>query len=158
MAFAAEAIDHLDRLYRAALRLTRDRARAENLVEDTYVRALRCQDGYRAGTDMKVWLFAIMRTAFWDRFKGGAPDSLDEIIEEDDERGSELMSLDRVTHEDVVLAIERLPEIHREVVLLVDVEGLTYKECAEVLGVPVETVMSRLHRARSQLQQALVSN
>ena len=68
--FADEAIQHLDTLYRGALRLTRDPARAEDLVQDTYVRALRYQNSYQVGTNMKAWLFAIMRNLFWDRFKG----------------------------------------------------------------------------------------
>jgi RNA polymerase sigma-70 factor (ECF subfamily) len=71
--FAQEAMGHLDTLYRGALRLTRDPAQAEDLVQDTYVRALRYQHSYQPGTNMKAWLFAIMRNLFWDRFKGGRP-------------------------------------------------------------------------------------
>src|SRR5215813_14452942 len=74
--FAEEAIGHLDTLYRGALRLTRDPARAEDLVQDTYVRALRYQSSYQVGTNMKAWLFAIMRNLFWDRFKGGRPEDV----------------------------------------------------------------------------------
>jgi RNA polymerase sigma-70 factor (ECF subfamily) len=151
--FAEEAITYLDVLYRGALRLTRDPAKAEDLVQDTYVRALRYQQSYRPGTNMKAWLFAIMRNLFWDRFKGGRPESLSldgdgehglyELVEDATE-GPETMALDRIAR-----------EIHREVVLLVDVEGFPYKETADILGVPIGTVMSRLHRARSQLQKAL---
>ena len=75
-AFATEAIGYLDTLYRAALRLTRDPAQAEDLVQDTYVRALRYQHSYQTGTNMKAWLFAIMRNLFWDRFKGGRPEDV----------------------------------------------------------------------------------
>src|SRR2546423_172043 len=74
--FAQEAIGYLDTLYRGALRLTRDSAQAEDLVQDTYVRALRYQASYQTGTNMKAWLFAIMRNLFWDRFKGGRPDDV----------------------------------------------------------------------------------
>jgi len=162
--FVEEAISHLDTLYRGALRLTRDPARAEDLVQDTYVRALRYQNSYQAGTNMKAWLFAIMRNLFWDRFKGGRPEdvSLDGDSQfalydtlKDPSAMPEADVLDRIAAEEVVKAVEQLPELHREVVLLVDVEGFSYKDAAEVLGVPIGTVMSRLHRARRQLQKLL---
>jgi RNA polymerase sigma-70 factor (ECF subfamily) len=163
-AFAEEAIGYLDTLYRGALRLTRDAAQAEDLVQDTYVRALRYQASYQAGTNMKAWLFAIMRNLFWDRFKGGRPEdvSLDGDGEfalydtlKDPTAVPEADVLNRIAAEEVVKAVERLPELHREVVLLVDVEGFSYKDAANVLGVPIGTVMSRLHRARRQLQKSL---
>ena len=162
--FAEEAIGYLDTLYRGALRLTRDPAHAEDLVQDTYVRALRYQGSYQVGTNMKAWLFAIMRNLFWDRFKGGRPEdvSLDGDGEfalydtlKDPSAMPEADVLDRIAADEVVRAVERLPELHREVVLLVDVEGFSYKDAAEVLGVPIGTVMSRLHRARRQLQRSL---
>ena len=162
--FAEEAIGYLDTLYRGALRLTRDPAQAEDLVQDTYVRALRYQNSYQVGTNMKAWLFAIMRNLFWDRFKGGRPEdvSLDGDGEfalydtlKDPTAVPEADVLDRIATDEVVHAVEKLPELHREVVLLVDVEGFSYKDAAEVLGVPIGTVMSRLHRARRQLQRSL---
>jgi RNA polymerase sigma-70 factor, ECF subfamily len=149
--FAEEAMGHLDTLYRGALRLTRDPAQAEDLVQDTYVRALRYQHSYQEGTNMKAWLFAIMRNLFWDRFKGGRPDD----TLKDPTAVPESEVLDRIAADEVVRAVERLPELHREVVLLVDVEGFSYKDAAQVLGVPIGTVMSRLHRARQQLQKSL---
>src|SRR6202045_5346728 len=81
--FSEEAMGHLDTLYRGALRLTRDPAQAEDLVQDTYVRALRYQASYQVGTNMKAWLFAIMRNLFWDRFKGSRKEdvSLDDVGE-----------------------------------------------------------------------------
>ncbi len=133
-------------------------------MQDTYLRALRYQSSYQAGTNMKAWLFAIMRNLFWDRFKGGRPEdvSLDgdgEVSLYDTLRDETAMPeaevLDRIAADEVVRAVERLPELHREVVLLVDVEGFSYRDAAEVLGVPIGTVMSRLHRARRQLQKAL---
>jgi RNA polymerase sigma-70 factor (ECF subfamily) len=162
--FAEEAIGYLDTLYRGALRLTRDPAQAEDLVQDTYVRALRYQGSYQVGTNMKAWLFAIMRNLFWDRFKGGRPEdiSLDGDGEfalydtlKDPTAAPESEVLDGIAAEEVVKAVEKLPELHREVVLLVDVEGFSYKDAADVLGVPIGTVMSRLHRARRQLQRSL---
>ncbi len=162
--FADEAISHLDTLYRGALRLTRDAASAEDLVQDTYVRALRYRNSYQAGTNMKAWLFAIMRNLFWDRFKSGRPEdmSLDGDGQfalydtlKDPTAMPEADVLDKIAAEEVVRAVEQLPELHREVVLLVDVEGFAYKDAAEVLGVPIGTVMSRLHCARRQLQKLL---
>lgn len=162
--FANEAISHLDTLYRGALRLTRDSAKAEDLVQDTYVRALRYQASYQVGTNMKAWLFAIMRNLFWDRFRGGRPPdiSLDGDGDfalydtlEDPSAVPEADVLDGIAAQEVVKAVEMLPELHREVVLLVDVEGFSYKDAAEVMGVPIGTVMSRLHRARRQLQKSL---
>ena len=162
--FAEEAIGYLDTLYRGALRLTRDPAQAEDLVQDTYVRALRYQHSYQEGTNMKAWLFAIMRNLFWDRFTGGRPEdvSLDgdgDVSLYDTLRDPtavpEADVLDRIAADEVVKAVEKLPELHREVVLLVDVEGFSYKDAAQVLGVPIGTVMSRLHRARQQLQKSL---
>lgn len=164
-AFAQEAIGHLDTLYRTALRLTRDPAKAEDLVQDTYVRALRYQHSYRRGTNMKAWLFAIMRNLFWDRFRGGRPEALS--LDGDGEMSlydtlpdsgaqPEADVLDRIATREVIDAVERLPELHREVVLLVDVEGFAYKDAAQVMGVPIGTVMSRLHRARRQLQRSLL--
>ena len=163
-AFAQEAIGYLDTLYRAALRLTRDPAQAEDLVQDAYVRALRYRHSYQTGTNMKAWLFAIMRNLFWDRFRGGRPEdiSLDgdgEVSLYDTLRDPtavpEADVLDSIAAQEVVRAVEALPELHREVVLLVDVEGFSYKDAAEVLGVPIGTVMSRLHRTRRQLQKSL---
>jgi RNA polymerase sigma-70 factor, ECF subfamily len=164
VAFGDEAIQHLDTLYRGALRMTRDAAQAEDLVQDTYVRALRYRESYRPGTNMKAWLFAIMRNLFWDRFKGGRPESLSldgddrhSLYEtlQDESAGPETLALDRLAHDEVIRAVEALPEIHREVVLMVDVEGFSYKETSDVLNVPIGTVMSRLYRARQQLQKVL---
>ncbi|HVB77412.1 MAG TPA: sigma-70 family RNA polymerase sigma factor [Candidatus Nitrosotalea sp.] len=162
--FAAEAISHLDTLYRGALRLTRDAAQAEDLVQDTYVRALRYQSSYRVGTNMKAWLFAIMRNLFWDRFKGRRAEdvSLDGDGDfglydtlHDETAKPETQVLDGLAADEVVRAVDQLSELHREVVVLVDVEGFSYKDAADVIGVPIGTVMSRLHRARQALQRSL---
>jgi RNA polymerase sigma-70 factor (ECF subfamily) len=163
--FPEEAMSHLDTLYRGALRLTRDPDRAQDLVQDTYVRALRYQHSYQAGTNMRAWLFAIMRNLFWDRFRGGRPEDLSLDAEngdfalydrlKDESAKPEEQVLDNIAASEVVAAVEKLPPLHREVVLLVDVEGFSYKDAAEVLGVPIGTVMSRLHRARQQLQKQL---
>ena len=163
--FAEEAIGHLDALYRGALRLTRDPDKAQDLVQDTYARALRYQHSYQPGTNMKAWLFAIMRNLYWDRFQKSNREavSIDDIGEfalydqmrDDLGEGPEAEVLDRIARGEVVEAIEKLNPLHREVVLLVDVEGFSYKDAATILGVPIGTVMSRLHRARQQLQKDL---
>src|SRR6266480_1774060 len=162
--FAGEALGHLDTLYRGALRLTRDPDQAQDLVQEAYLRALRYQHSYQAGTNMKAWLFAIMRNLFWDRFKGSRKDdvSLDDVGEfvlyeklRDEGARPEADVLDKIAASEVVSAVDQLPPLHREVVLLVDVEGFSYKDAAQTLGVPIGTVMSRLHRARQQLQKSL---
>ena len=163
--FAEEAIGHLDALYRGALRLSRDPDKAQDLVQDTFARALRYQHSYQPGTNMKAWLFAIMRNLYWDRFQKANRESvsIDDIGEfalydqmrDDLGEGPEQEVLDRIARGEVVEAIEKLNPLHREVVLLVDVEGFSYKDAAQTLGVPIGTVMSRLHRARQQLQRSL---
>ena len=163
--FAEEAISHLDALYRGGLRLTRDPDKAQDLVQDTYARALRYQHSYQPGTNMKAWLFAIMRNLYWDRFQKANREavSIDDIGEfalydqmrDDLGEGPETEVLDRIARGEVVDSIEKLNPLHREVVLLVDVEGFSYKDAATILGVPIGTVMSRLHRARQQLQKDL---
>jgi RNA polymerase sigma-70 factor (ECF subfamily) len=164
--FAEEAITHLDALYRGARRLTRDPDQAQDLVQDTYARALRYQHSFQTGTNMKAWLFAIMRNLYWDRLPKSKPPPLsldempefslyDRMREGPMEEGPEAAVLDRIARGEVVAAIEKLNPLHREVVLLVDVEGFAYKDAAQILGVPIGTVMSRLHRARQQLQRDL---
>ncbi len=163
--FSDEAITHLDTLYRGALRLTRDAEKAQDLVQDTYARALRYQHSFETGTNMRAWLFAIMRNLFWDRVKSTRQGevSLDDDTGEfalydrlkDDSAHPEADVLDRIAASEVVEAVEKLPPVYREVVLLVDVEGFSYKDAARVLEVPIGTVMSRLHRARQQMQRLL---
>ena len=164
--FAAQAIEHLDTLYRGALRLTRDPDQAQDLVQDTYARALRYQASFKPGTNLRAWLFAIMRNLFWDRFKGGQGKevSLDQESDddfglyerlEDDTAHPDLDVINEIAAGEVVAAVDELPPAYREVVMLVDVEGFAYKDAADILGVPIGTVMSRLHRARRLLQRRL---
>jgi len=123
--FAEEAIGHLDALYRGALRLTRDPDKAQDLVQDAYARALRYQHSYQPGTNMKAWLFAIMRNLYWDRFQKANREavSIDDIGEfalydqmrDDLGEGPEAEVLDRIARGEVVEAIEKLNPLHREV-------------------------------------------
>lgn len=164
--FAAEAVSHLDTLYRGALRLTGDPEQAQDLVQDTYLRALRYQHSFQTGTNMKAWLFSIMRNRFWDRLKARHTDevSLDDDSDgefplyerlRDGGVGPETEVLDRLATNEVVKAVEKLPPLHREIMILVDVEGFSYKDAARILDIPIGTVMSRLHRARQHLQREL---
>lgn len=168
--FEAEALRHLDALYRTALRMTRSEADAEDLVQETYIRAFRFRDQFTLGTNMKAWLFRILTNTFINTYrrKSAQPEVTDlEGIDEfslyrrmnTDRAASsspdpEAELLKNVVDTEVTDALEELPEKFRTTVLL-DVEGFSYKEIAEMLSVPIGTVMSRLHRGRKFLQKRL---
>ena len=168
--FEAEALRHLDALYRTALRMTRSEADAEDLVQETYIRAFRFRDQFTLGTNMKAWLFRILTNTFINTYrrKTAQPEvtDLDGIDEfslyrrmADDRAAStspdpEAELLNSVVDTEVTDALEELPEKFRTTVLL-DVEGFSYKEIAEMLAIPIGTVMSRLHRGRKFLQKRL---
>ena len=168
--FEVEALRHLDGLYRTALRMTRSEADAEDLVQETYIRAFRFRDQFTLGTNMKAWLFRILTNTFINTYrrKAAQPEVTDlEGVDEfslyrrmaDDRAASsspdpETELLKGVVDTEVTDALEELPEKFRTTVLL-DVEGFSYKEIAEMLGIPIGTVMSRLHRGRKFLQKRL---
>ena len=168
--FESEALRHLDALYRTALRMTRSEADAEDLVQETYIRAFRFRDQFTLGTNMKAWLFRILTNTFINTYrrKAAQPEVTDlEGIDEfslyrrmnTDRAASsspdpEAELLNNVVDTEVTDALEELPEKFRTTVLL-DVEGFSYKEIAEMLSVPIGTVMSRLHRGRKFLQKRL---
>jgi RNA polymerase sigma-70 factor (ECF subfamily) len=168
--FEAEALRHLDALYRTALRMTRSEADAEDLVQETYIRAFRFRDQFTLGTNMKAWLFRILTNTFINTYrrKTAQPEVTDlEGIDEfslyrrmiTDRAASsspdpEAELLNSVVDTEVTDALEELPEKFRTTVLL-DVEGFSYKEIAEMLSIPIGTVMSRLHRGRKFLQKRL---
>jgi RNA polymerase sigma-70 factor (ECF subfamily) len=168
--FEAEALRHLDALYRTALRMTRSEADAEDLVQETFIRAFRFRDQFTLGTNMKAWLFRILTNTFINTYrrKTAQPEVTDlEGIDEfslyrrmaDDRAASsspdpEAELLKGVVDTEVTDALQELPEKFRTTVLL-DVEGFSYKEIAEMLGIPIGTVMSRLHRGRKFLQKRL---
>ena len=168
--FETEALRHLDALYRTALRMTRSEADAEDLVQETYIRAFRFRDQFTLGTNMKAWLFRILTNTFINTYrrKTAQPEVTDlEGIDEfslyrrmaDDRAAStspdpEAELLNSVVDTEVTDALEELPEKFRTTVLL-DVEGFSYKEIAEMLAIPIGTVMSRLHRGRKFLQKRL---
>jgi RNA polymerase sigma-70 factor (ECF subfamily) len=161
---------HLDALYRSALRLTRKPEDAEDLVQETYLRAYRYRNRFKAGTNEKAWLFTIMTNVFRNKLrKRAAPeDPIDQpgtdfdIYDQMRRDGMpvHLMSpeeiiVDRGFGDEVKRALEELPVPMRMVVVLVDVEDFSYKDVASILGIKIGTVMSRLHRGRQALQKKL---
>jgi RNA polymerase sigma-70 factor, ECF subfamily len=167
--FEAEALPHLDALYRTARRLTRNDQAAEDLVQDTLERAYTHYDRFQPGTNMRAWLFRILSNLAISQYRrlSAAPaiESLDDGEEfslydqliEGGDTGSDVEArvLDLLGEESIRSAIEALPIDFRMVVLLADVEGFAYKEIAEILGIPRGTVMSRLFRGRRLLQRSL---
>ncbi len=169
--FTSQAMEHMPSLYTAALRMTRNAADAEDLVQETYLKAYRAWDSFQQGTNLKAWLYRILTNTFINsyRSKKRRPDETDMDEVEDlylyrrlggleaaqTGRSAEDEVLDLFTETDVKDAVESLPEVFRMAVLLADVEGFSYKEIAEILDIPIGTVMSRLHRGRKALQKAL---
>lgn len=158
-------------LYSGALRMTRNPADAEDLVQETYLKAYRAFAGFQEGTNLKAWLYRILTNTFINtyRAKKRRPDESD-LDEVEDlylyrrlggleaaavGRSAEDELFDHVTDVEVKEALESLPEQFRVAVLLADVEGFSYKEIAEILDIPIGTVMSRLHRGRKGLQKRL---
>jgi RNA polymerase sigma-70 factor (ECF subfamily) len=169
--FAELAMPYMDALYSAALRLTRNPADAEDLVQETYLRAYRGFEGFRDGTNLKAWMYRILTNTYINtyRAKKRRPDEV-ELDGADDfslfhkvggleaaraGRSAETELLEALPDDAVKAAVEDLPDQYRIPVLLADVEGFSYKEIAEIMDTPIGTVMSRLHRGRRQLQQRL---
>ena len=167
--FERDVLPLLPNLYAAALRMTRNPADAEDLVQDTYLRAFRGFSGFTEGTNLKAWLYRILTNSFINTYRKKqrqpqtveGPDDLDEwyLFDKLGGRNVELSAetevLDKIPDEAVKSALESLPENFRLPVLLADVEGFSYKEIAEIMDTPIGTVMSRLHRGRKALQKAL---
>jgi RNA polymerase sigma-70 factor, ECF subfamily len=169
--FEREVMQHLDALYRTALRMTRNPQDAEDLVQETMLRAFRFLDRFEPGTNLRAWLFKILTNTYINRYRKASSeprvDSLDDSEElslyryldsEAASRGGsvEAQVLDRFAEQDIKSAIEALPPQYRITVLLADVEGFSYNDIAEITNVKKGTVMSRLFRGRRLLQKALV--
>jgi RNA polymerase sigma-70 factor (ECF subfamily) len=169
--FADQAMPLMDGLYSAALRMTRNPADAEDLVQETYLKAYRAFHTFQEGTNLKAWLYRILTNTYINlyRSKKRRPDETD-LDEVEDlylyrrlgglegataGRSAEEELLDQLTDSEVKEALESLPEQFRMAVLLADVEGFAYKEIAEILDIPIGTVMSRLHRGRKAMQKQL---
>lgn len=155
---------HLDSLYRVALRLAGNAADAEDLVQEAMLRAYRSWDRFTLGTNAKGWLLTILRHLFINEYrrKRRHPESVDldtiepfALLDERQEEDPQSAFFDRIVDDEVLRAVDQLPEAFREAVMLSDVEGLSYEEIAKVLEVPVGTVKSRLYRGRHMLQAKL---
>lgn len=169
--FEAGVLTHLDSLYRTALRMTNNQQEAEDLVQETMLKAFRFAHTYQPGTNLRAWLFRILNTSAINRYRKQAthptPTSLPEgedfflynrirdLSGQELTRAAEEEVLEQYLDEDVYHALNDLPPNFRMAVILADIEGLSYKEIAEALQIPIGTVMSRISRARRQLQKSL---
>ncbi|MEY4391577.1 MAG: polymerase subfamily sigma factor [Actinomycetota bacterium] len=169
--FAKDATAFAPQLFSTAVRMTRNRADAEDLVQETYMKAWRAYDSYEEGTNLRAWLFRIMTNTYINKYNAKmrrpTETELDDVEELylyrrlgtiDQSRMSasaEDQMMELFTDDEVKNAIEELPEAFRMPLLLSDVDGFSYKEIAEMLDVPIGTVMSRLHRGRKAMQKRL---
>jgi RNA polymerase sigma-70 factor (ECF subfamily) len=169
--FEAGVVAQLDSLYRTALRLTHNQQEAEDLVQETMLKAFRFSKSYQPGTNLRAWLFRILNTSAINRYRKQATHPTPAALPEGEEfylynrirdlSGQELTTaaedevLSKYLDEDVYKALNDLPYNFRMPVILADIEGMSYKEIAEALQIPIGTVMSRISRARRQLQQSL---
>jgi RNA polymerase sigma-70 factor (ECF subfamily) len=165
-AFSADVLAYLEPLYATALRLTRNRADAEDLVQDTFVKALRFSDRFARGTNLKAWLYTILHNTWRNRLRDAARDAVDVDSERVEEAASlpggpvaletpERILLRESLDADLKAALDELPEAFREAVWLRDVEEFSYAEIAEMVEVPIGTVMSRISRGRRLLFERL---
>ena len=168
-AFTVELLGHLDTLYSVASRMTRGSSEAEDLVQDTVVKAMRARDQFEPGTNLKAWLLRILTNTFINRYRRGGIER--DLFEGPDAeplsdawvssssmnsmRDPETQALRPIIEAELARALDELPPEFRLAVILSDVEELSYKEIAEVMGCPIGTVMSRLHRGRKILQTRL---
>jgi RNA polymerase sigma-70 factor (ECF subfamily) len=154
LAFEAEAMPHVERLFRHAMWLAGNRAEAEDLVQETLVQALQSFHRFTPGTNCRAWLVTILQHVRSNRLRKQGRVVIDSALEE---RVANVVPFvppipERITDEDMLLAMREIPAHHQEVILLCDVEEMTYKEIAAALDIPIGTVMSRLHRGRELLR------
>ena len=163
-------LEYLDQLYGAALRMTRNPADAEDVVQEAYAKAFSSFHQFRPGTNLKAWLYRILTNTYINSYRKAQrrPQTSDDQDVEDWQiakaashdsnglRSAELEALDGLPDQQILDALDGLSDEFRQVVLLADVEGFAYKEIAEIMGTPIGTVMSRLNRARKQLRKQLV--
>ncbi len=169
--FERDALVHAHRLYSAALRMTRNRADAEDLVQETFLKAYRGYDGFTEGTNLRAWLYRILTNTFINRYRKGQRRPKEVELDEVEDlylyrrlapaesnrvaRSAEDQVFESLEGADVREAIDKLPSPYRMPLLLVGLEGFSYKETAAMLDIPIGTVMSRLHRGRKMLQRLL---
>ncbi len=169
--FADQAMQFMPSLYSAALRMTRNRADAEDLVQETYLRAYRGFPGFEEGTNLKAWLYRILTNTYINSYRARARRPDETELEDVEDlylyrrlgglegavrgRSAEDELVDLWPESEVKAAVESLPDQFRMAVLLADIEGFSYREIADILDIPIGTVMSRLHRGRRALQKRL---
>jgi len=167
--FESLALEHMDALYGAALRLTRSARDAEDLVQDTYLKAFRFFDSFEKGTNIKAWLFKIQTNTFINKYRRKVKERevaeapAEDIVRDrfvsaeqfDALKDPETDFFARLLSDEVIEALDQVPVDFRMVVILADIQGFSYKEIAEIVGCPVGTVMSRLFRGRRILQKSL---
>lgn len=157
--FAEEALPLLDQMYGAALGLTRNPTDAEDLVQETFLRAYDRFDQYTPGTNIRAWLYRILTNLYISRYRKVQREPAQDELEESgttDGRSAEAEAIAALTEEQARAAVDNLPETFRLPVYLADVEGFSYREIAEMLEIPPGTVMSRIHRGRKMLRSALM--
>lgn len=170
--FAEEAVGHLDALYSVACKLTRNPAEAEDLVQDTLLKAMKARDQFHAGTNLKAWLFRILTNTFINKYRRGGLER--SVLEGPDAdplvdgwvsastmrqlRDPEQQALQPIVEGEVQRALDQLPTEFKLAVILCDVEEFSYEEIAQIMGCPIGTVMSRLHRGRKLLQRSLYNH
>lgn len=159
-AFEEEVLPHADRLFRLAMWFERNRADAEDVVQETMIQALRSFHRFQPGTNCRAWLTTILQRIVSNRRRARRRSI---VVSDPDDRIAETVPFvppvpQELTDELVLTSLRRLPTAFQEVILLCDVEELSYKEAAEALTIPIGTVMSRLHRGRAQLRSELASN
>lgn len=167
--FERDALPFLDQLYSASLRMTKNPTDAEDLVQETYVKAYAAFDSFAEGTNLRAWLFRILTNTFINNYRKGQRQPFSESVDDLSDaqihgidarlpggmRSAEVEALERIGDAEVLAALADLPDDFRLAVYLADVEGFPYKEIAEIMDTPMGTVMSRLHRGRKLLRDAL---
>ena len=169
--FERDALPHTHRLYSAALRMTRNPADAEDLVQETFLKAYRGYGGFTEGTNLKAWLYRILTNTFINRYRRQQRRPREVELDDVEDlylyrriapaqsdraaRSAEDEVFEALEGDDVRRAIDSLPEPYRMPILMADLQGFSYKEIASMLGIPIGTVMSRLHRGRKALQKVL---